>query len=77
MAGYAHRLGELFHTLDNAEKESLAMEKKAKEEKMLAALPAGEGEKEKLRKRRFGSIKSPSVLPNLTVLRAFYSKTCP
>ena len=47
MAGYAHRLGELFHTLDNAEKESLAMEKKAKEEKMLAALPAGEGEKEK------------------------------
>ena len=32
MAGYAHRLGELFHTLDNAEKESLAREKKAIDE---------------------------------------------
>lgn len=48
MAGYAHRLGELFHTLDRAEKESLAMDKKAKEEKMLLALPEGEGDEEKI-----------------------------
>jgi len=48
MAGYAHRLGELFHTLDKAEKESLAMDKKAKEEKMLLALPGGEGDEEKI-----------------------------
>ena len=50
MAGYAHRLGELFRTLDNAEKESLAIEKKAREKKMLA-LPEGKGEEKEKQKQ--------------------------
>ena len=51
MAGYAHRLGELFRTLDNAEKESMAIEKKAREKKMLA-LPEGKGEEEKEKQKQ-------------------------
>ena len=47
---YAHRLGELFRTLDNAEKESMAREKKARE-KMLA-LPEGKGEEEKEKQKQ-------------------------